>query len=61
MNLLAEIPDEMLADEATCHAMKTRFKGMRKGDLNASNLLHKYKTEVGALKNLRMAFQVLVT
>jgi hypothetical protein len=43
MNLLSEIPDEMLEDEATRHAMRTRFKGMRKGDMNANNLLRKYE------------------
>jgi hypothetical protein len=42
---LLEIPDEMLEDETTRHAMKTRFKGMRKGDMNANNLLRKYKTD----------------
>jgi hypothetical protein len=56
MSLLSEIPDEMLADEATCHAMKTRFKGMRKGDMNANNLLHKYETEVTALKKFAYGF-----
>ena len=45
MSLLSEIPHEMLDDEETRHAMKTRFKGMRKGDMNANNLLRKYKTD----------------
>ena len=61
MSLLSEIPNEMLADETTCHAMKTRLKGMQKGDMNANNLLCKYKTKVTALKNLLMAFQVFGT
>ena len=61
MSLLSEIPHEMLDDEETRHAMKTRFKGMRKGDMNANNLLRKYETELTALKNLLTAFQVLWT
>ena len=56
MNLLAEIPDEMIADTETRDAMKTRFKGMRKGDMNANNLLRKYETEVTALKKFAYSF-----
>ena len=41
MSLLLEIPDEMLEDDATPHAMKTRFKGMRKGDMDAGCRLRK--------------------
>ncbi len=56
MSILSEIPDEMLVDEATRHAMKTRFKGMRKGDMNANNLLRKYETELTALKKFAYGF-----
>jgi len=56
MNLLAEIPDEMIVDNETRDAMKTRFKGMRKGDMNANNLLRKYEGEIAALKKFAYSF-----
>jgi hypothetical protein len=46
----------MLDDEETRHAMKIRFKGMRKGDMNANNLLRKYETELTALKKFAYGF-----
>jgi hypothetical protein len=54
MNLLSEIPDKMIGDETVRKHMMQRFKGMRRGEMDAGCLLHKYETEMTALKKISL-------
>lgn len=56
MNLISEIPSEFLDDDVR-QLMQLRFKGMRKGgDINPTNLLRKYETEMAPLKKMAYKF-----
>ena len=56
MNVLHDIPHELFAEGTVRENMMSRFKGMRKGDMNPGCLLRKYETEMTALKKFAYTF-----
>ena len=56
LHMLREIPDEMFFDESIRGQMMKRFKGMRKGEMDAGCLLRKYETELSLLKKFAYKF-----
>jgi hypothetical protein len=45
VSIIAEIPDTRFEDDSFA-SMQHRFKGMRKGEMSAENLLRKYESEL---------------
>lgn len=57
MSLISEIPSERFMEDGVRLQMQLRFKGMRKGgDMNPTNLLRKYETEMTSLKKFAYKF-----
>ena len=56
INLLHNIPSEIFEDNTVCEQMMRRFKGMHKGDMDPTCLLHKYEMEMTALKKFAYKF-----
>ena len=57
MSLISEIPSERFVKDGVRLQMQLRFKGMRKGgDMNPTNLLRKYETEMTSLKKFAYKF-----
>ena len=57
MSLISEIPSERFVEDGVRLQMQLRFKGMRKGgDMNPTNLLRKYETEMTSLKKFAYKF-----
>jgi hypothetical protein len=56
LHMLREIPDEMFFDESIRGQMMKRFKGIRKGEMDAGCLLRKYETELSLLKKFAYKF-----
>jgi len=50
VSILADIPDSRFGDNGLRACMQNRFKGMRKGEMTAENLLRKYETELTILR-----------
>ena len=55
-SILNEIPDSRFGEEGLRMSMTHRFKGMRKGEMTAENLLRKYKTELTGLRRFAYKF-----
>jgi hypothetical protein len=53
---VAEIPDSRFEDDSLRESMQHRFKGMRKGDMSAENLLRKYESELTTLRRFAYKF-----
>jgi predicted TIM-barrel fold metal-dependent hydrolase len=49
VSIIAEIPDTCFEDDSLHASMQHRFKGMRKGEMSAENLLRKYESELTTL------------
>ena len=56
ISIIAEIPDSRFEDDSMRPTMQSRFKGMRKGDMTAENLLRKYESEMTTLRRLAYKF-----
>ena len=56
ISIIAEIPDSRFEDDSMCPNMQSRFKGMRKGDMTAENLLRKYESELTTLRRFAYKF-----
>jgi len=50
MSILSDIPDSRFGEEGLRASMMHRFKGMRKGEMTAENLLRKYEGELATLR-----------
>ena len=50
VSIIAEIPDTCFEDDSLHASMQHRFKGMRKGEMSAENLLRKYESELTTLR-----------
>ena len=50
MSILSEIPDSRFGEEGLRASMTQHFKGMRKEEMTAENLLRKYEGELAALR-----------
>ena len=49
VSIIAEIPDMRFEDNSLRSSMQHRFKGTRKGEMPAENLLRKYESELTTL------------
>jgi len=49
VSIIAEIPATRFEDNSLHASMQHRFKGMRKGEISAENLLRKYESELTTL------------
>jgi hypothetical protein len=57
LSILADIPDSRFGDDDGLRAsMQHRFKGMRKGEMTAENLLRKYEGELTTLRRFAYKF-----
>jgi len=56
INLIGDIPDSRFEDDGVRPNMEQRFKGMRRGEMNAENLLRKYESEMTNLKKFAYKF-----
>jgi hypothetical protein len=56
ISIIAEIPDSMFEDDMMRASMQCRFKGMRKGDMSAENLLRKYESDLTTLRRFAYKF-----
>ena len=56
MSILSEIPDSRFGEEGLLASMMHRFKGMRKGEMTAENLLRKYEGELASLRRYAYKF-----
>jgi hypothetical protein len=56
MSILSEIPDSRFGEEGLRASMMHRFKGMRKGEMTAENLLRKYEGELASLRRYAYKF-----
>ena len=56
ISIIAEIPDSRFEDDSMRPNMQSRFKGMRKGDMTAENLLRKYESELTTLRRFAYKF-----
>jgi hypothetical protein len=56
VGIIAEIPDSRFEDDSLRDSMQHRFKGMRKGDMSAENLLRKYEIELTTLRRFAYKF-----
>jgi hypothetical protein len=56
ISIIDEIPDSCFEDVSMRPNMQSRFKGMRKGDMTAENLLRKYESELTILRRFAYKF-----
>ena len=56
ISIISEIPDSRFEDDSLRASMQTRFKGMRKGEMTAENLLRKYESEITTLRRFAYKF-----
>ena len=56
VSIIAEIPDTRFEDDSLRASMQHRFKGMRKGEMSAENLLCKYESELTTLRRFAYKF-----
>ena len=56
VSLLADIPDSRFGEDGLRASMQNRFKGMRKGEMTAENLLRKYEGELTTLRRFAYKF-----
>ena len=56
VSILADIPDSRFGDDGLRASMQNRFKGMRKGEMTAENLLRKYEGELTTLRRFAYKF-----
>ena len=56
VSILADIPDSRFGDNGLRASMQNRFKGMRKGEMTAENLLRKYEGELTTLRRFAYKF-----
>ncbi len=50
ISIISEISDSRFEDDSLRASMQHRFKGMRKGEMTAENLLRKYENELTTLR-----------
>ena len=56
ISLIGDIPDSRFEDGGVRQNMEQRFKGMRRGEMNAENLFRKYESEMTNLKKIAYKF-----
>jgi hypothetical protein len=56
ISIIAEIPDTRFEDDSLRASMQHRFKGLRKGEMTAENLLRKYESELTTLRRFAYKF-----
>ncbi len=56
ISIISEIPDSCFEDDSLRASMQHRFKGMRKGEMTAENLLRKYENELTTLQRFAYKF-----
>ena len=56
ISIISEIPDSRFEDDSLRASMQHRFKGMRKGEMTAENLLRKYESELTTLRRFAYKF-----
>ena len=56
VSIIAEIPDTRFEDDSLRASMQHCFKGMRKGEMTAENLLRKYESELTTLRRFAYKF-----
>ena len=56
ISIISEIPDSRFEDDGLRASMQLRFKGMRKGEMTAENLLRKYESELTTLRRFAYKF-----
>ena len=56
VSILADIPDSRFGDDGLRASMQHCFKGMRKGEMSAENLLRKYESELTTLRRFAYKF-----
>jgi hypothetical protein len=56
VSIIAEILDTRFEDDSLRASMQHRFKGMRKGEMSAENLLRKYESELTTLQRFAYKF-----
>ena len=56
VSILADIPDSRFGEDGLRASMQHRFKGMRKGEMSAENLLRKYESELTTLRRFAYKF-----
>jgi hypothetical protein len=56
VSIITEIPDTRFEDDSLRASMQHRFKGMRKGEMTAENLLRKYESELTTLRRFAYKF-----
>ena len=56
VSILADIPDSRFGEDGLRASMQHRFKGMRKGEMTAENLLRKYEGELTTLRRFAYKF-----
>jgi hypothetical protein len=56
VSIIAEIPDTRFEDDSLRASMQHRFKGLRKGEMSAENLLRKYENELTTLRRFAYKF-----
>jgi hypothetical protein len=56
VSIIAEIPDTRFEDDGLRASMQHCFKGMRKGEMSAENLLSKYESELTTLQRFAYKF-----
>jgi hypothetical protein len=57
VSTIAEIPDTRFEDNRLHASMQHCFKGMRKGEMTAENLLRKYESELTKLRRFIISSQ----
>jgi len=56
VSILADIPDSRFGEDGLRASMQHHFKGMRKGEMTAENLLRKYEGELTILRRFAYKF-----
>ncbi len=56
VSIIADIPDSHFGDDGLRASMQHPFKGMRKGEMSAENLLRKYESELTTLQRFAYKF-----
>ena len=56
ISIISEITDSRFGDDSSRASMQARFKGMRKGEMTAENLLCKYESELTTLRRFAYKF-----
>jgi hypothetical protein len=56
ISIIADIPDSRFEDDSMRANMQSRFKGMRRGEMTADNLLRKYESELTTLRRFAYKF-----